>query len=839
MVPGPSKHGQTLEGKTIGGRPNPGQSGPDPDVGREGGRDLAFLEDLNPKQREAATYTGGPLLILAGAGSGKTRCLTYRFAYLVRHLGVDPGRILAITFTNKAAREMRERIERLLGWGRPGGGPEGGMRGGRPGGLWNPRGEGALWVSTFHSTCVRLLRRYGTRVGLGPNFAIYDEADQTSLMKRILGELGWDETRWPPAGLLAAIGRAKDELVGPEDYAARTGRAGDFRGERVAKVYAIYQQRLEASNAADFDDLIFKTVVLLRENPDILADLRERFLHVLIDEYQDTNHAQYVFADLLAAQHRNLCVVGDDDQSIYRWRGADIRNVLEFEEDYPDAKVIRLEQNYRSTKTILAAANEVIAHNERRKGKTLWTENAEGDPVVYYLADDGREEAEFVAGEILGGKRRHDLPFRSFAVLYRTHAQSRAFEDVFVRRAIPYQIIGGVRFYERKEIKDVLAYLRVVHNPADEVSLERALGVPRRGIGPQTLARLREIAGSAEEALGAGEAFAARGEAGPGGAQPAAGPLAPGLYGALRAVATGRVDPEGFGPKLRSELGRFVGLIDGLAARAGTMPVTDMVREVAEKSGMLEALRREGTPEAASRIENIQELATVAADYARRSEDASLQSFLETAALLADIDVLKEGDDGVVLMTVHNAKGLEFPYVFVVGMEQGLFPHQRSLEEPDGLEEERRLCYVAMTRAMKRLYLTRVRERTLYGYPIAAEPSVFLREVPKETLFVASPVADAFVAGRHAPAKAGSGAPAKARPGVSTKARAGAPPGSAPARLSPGERVVHPEWGEGMIVGLERVGARPGYAGDLQLRVAFAGQGVKTVAAAEVKAKGK
>lgn len=714
---------------------------------------------------------------------------------------------------------MRGRIERLLG-GFPGGVP-GAVPGAAPGGAQAGRERrretgGPLWIATFHSTCARILRRYGSRVGLGPNFAIYDEDDQLSLMKQVVAELGWDETRWPPAALLHAVGRAKDELVGPAELAAS---AQDQRQERTAQAYALYQRRLERNNAADFDDLIYKTVVLLRENPDVLTLLRQRFVHVLIDEYQDTNHAQYVFAALLTAQHRNLCVVGDDDQSIYRWRGADIRNVLEFEQDYPDAKVIRLERNYRSTKTILKAANGLIAHNRQRKGKTLWTDAEAGDPVVYYLADDEREEAEFVAGEVLGGHRGRGLPFRSFAVLYRTHAQSRAFEDVFVRRAIPYQIVGGVRFYERKEIKDVLAYLRVVANPADEVSLERALGAPRRGVGPQTLAKLREV-GVALEADGA-----------------ASNP--PGLYAGIKAVVSGAADPGGVGPKLRAELGRFVALIDGLAARAETMSVAEMVREVAEKSGMLEALRREGTPEAESRIENIQELATVAADYARHAEDSSLAAFLETAALLADIDVMKDGDDGVILMSMHNAKGLEFPYVFVVGLEEGLFPHVRSLEEPDGLEEERRLCYVAMTRAQKRLYVTHARVRSRYGYPMPTEASTFLGEIPKDVIFVASPTADPSVVEAERPRPRPR--PIPVRPvagGAGVAAGAGDAGAASSFRWCPGERVIHPEWGEGVVVGLDRLGSRPGAAGEARLRVAFAGLGLKTVPAGEVKRPG-
>jgi DNA helicase-2/ATP-dependent DNA helicase PcrA len=794
--------------------------------------DLSFVEDLNPEQREGATYTGGPLLILAGAGSGKTRCLTYRFAYLVRRFDLTPDRVLAITFTNKAAREMRGRVERLLGL------PP------------STHFGGPLWVSTFHSTSARLLRRYGEEVGLGPNFAIYDMDDQLALMKQIVAQENWDETRWPPGGFLAAIGRAKDELLGPDDLAASSD---DLRQERTARAYSLYQDLLRRNNAVDFDDLICKTVLLLRKAPKVLAELRGRFLHVLVDEYQDTNHAQYVLTDLLAAGHRNLCVVGDDDQSIYRWRGADIRNVLEFEQDYPDAKVIRLERNYRSTSTILAAANGVISHNGRRKDKTLWTSNDAGDPVIYYLAEDEREEAEFVAGEILGARNSQGLPLRSFAILYRTHAQSRVFEEVLVRKAVPYQIIGGVRFYERKEIKDVLAYLRVVHNPADEVSLARALSVPRRGLGPQTMIKLRELA----ETPAGGDASSSR-------------PARLGLFEAIRLATTaeaGSAGSAGIGPKLRGELGRFVDLIDRLAAQALITPVADMVREVAEKSGMLDALRREETLEAGSRIENIKELATVAAEAVQDPDSSPLAGFLETAALLAAVDVMKDGDDGVTLMSAHNAKGLEFPFVFLVGLEQGLLPHSKSLEEEGGLEEERRLSYVAMTRAMKRLYLTHARQRTRYGFLQPAEASIFLAEIPKEILFVASLTADPCVAqserGGRAPASPAAlgGRPARfgpAAPGGRPARLDPAAPGGRPARfgpaasggpadgamnvgprLSPGERVIHPRWGEGVIVGLSRVGARLGYAGDLQLRVAFAGQGLKTIPATEVTRRAK
>jgi len=677
---------------------------------------------------------------------------------------------------------------------------------------------------------------------------IYDSNDQLALMKQVIEEYHWDSNRWSPRNLLAAVSRAKDDLVGPDELAAR---AADFHEERTAKAYKRYQVLLGANNAADFDDLIFKAVVLLRENEDILGRLRDQFRHVLIDEYQDTNHAQYVFADLLAAGHRNLCVVGDDDQSIYKWRGADIRNVLEFEEDYPDAKVVRLEQNYRSTKTILAAANGVIAHNVNRKGKQLWTENEEGDPVVYYLAADERDEAEFVAGEIRGGHKRRDLPLRAFTVLYRTHAQSRAFEDVFVRHRLPYQIIGGVRFYERKEIKDVLAYLRVAHNPADEVSLERAIGVPKRGVGPATLRRLREL----------GEELEASSEAGP-------------LYTGIRAVARRECDLEGVGLKTRSELAKFSGLIDSLRERATAGSVADLVREVAEKSGIVETLRAEGTPEAHSRIENIQELVSVAADFDGSAEEATLASFLENASLMADIDVMKEGDDGVVLMTMHNAKGLEFPVVFVVGLEQGLFPHSRSFDEPGGVEEERRLCYVAMTRAQKRLYLTHARTRTLYGYARPEQASMFLEEVPKDTLFVAGVHVDPAVAGAPGSEEAatveewpsaggaGNGTAGLGPRGRGTAARGPAgrgrihvrrtggagghhrPAARGPAvssaarqerRYTPGEKVAHPRWGEGVVVGLTRPGGGGSGAGELYLKVAFPGRGIKTFPSSEVE----
>jgi DNA helicase-2/ATP-dependent DNA helicase PcrA len=639
-------------------------------------RGADLLADLNPPQRQAVEHPGGPLLILAGAGSGKTRVLAYRIAHLIRVCGVRPGRILAVTFTNKAANEMRERVDRLVGGavGR------------------------AIWIGTFHHICSRLLRRHGERVGLPRTFVVYDADDQRTLVREVLGALGLDERRFPPALLLGMIGKAKDEMLGPAEYAVR---AENLYEEVAAKVYAAYQGALRERGTVDFDDLLLETLHLFEAAPEVLREYQERFLHILVDEYQDTNRAQYRIVRALAARHRNLCVVGDDDQSIYRWRGADIRNILDFERDYPDATIVKLEQNYRSTKTILAAATEVIRHNPHRHEKRLWTANPQGEPVQVYEAYDGHDEARFVVDVILR-EAAAGRPYRDVVVLYRTNAQSRLFEEQCLRAGIPYQVVGGVRFYERKEVKDLLAYLRLALNPRDLASLRRVVNTPRRGIGEVSLARL--------------EAYAA----------------AHGVT-VLEAMAAPDALAELPRPVVRA-VGEFLGIVERIRDRAGRVRVSDLIEQTIVETGYQAMLEAEGTDEAYSRLENLRELVTVAREFEQVTGEETLDAFLQHLALITDVDTWQEQADRVTLMTLHSAKGLEFPIVFLVGMEEGIFPHARSIEEEGGLEEERRLCYVGMTRARERLYLTYSRQRTLFGTPQPAIPSRFLDEIPQSLL---------------------------------------------------------------------------------------------------------
>ncbi len=686
-----------------------------------------LLEQLNPAQRAAVEHGGGPLLILAGAGSGKTRVLAYRIAYLIRVGGVRPQQLLAVTFTNKAAREMLERVERLLG---------------------GPLARG-IWIGTFHHICSRLLRRHGERVGLPRNFVIYDADDQLTLVREVLDTLGLEERRFPPALLLGMISKAKDEAIGPAEYAAR---AENFYEEIAGRVYAAYQAALRERGAVDFDDLLLETLRLFEEAPEVLREYQERFRHILVDEYQDTNRAQYRIVGALAARHRNLCVVGDDDQSIYGWRGADIRNILDFERDYPDATVIKLEQNYRSTRRILAGAWEVIQHNPHRHQKRLWTDNPEGEPIGIYEAFDGHDEARFVAETI---RRHHEegRAYREVAVLYRTNAQSRLFEEQLLRAGIPYQVVGGVRFYERREVKDVLAYLRLAHNPLDVVSLRRVVNVPRRGIGDVTLGRLEAFAArrgtSLLEAMASPEALAELPRA------------------AARAVA------------------EFAGLVERLRDRADRVPAGDLIEQTIAESGYREMLEREGTEEAYSRLENLRELVTVAREFAATSGEESLEAFLQHLALITDIDTWQEQADRVSLMTLHSAKGLEFPVVFLVGLEEGIFPHARTVEEEGGLEEERRLCYVGMTRAKERLYITYARQRMVFGAMRPGVPSRFVDEIPRTLLQPAT---------LPAPAAAGPG------PWPQPEREVVAPP--------VGGWVRHATFGEGRVLEVEGEGVR-------------------------------
>jgi ATP-dependent DNA helicase UvrD/PcrA len=682
-----------------------------------------YLADLNPAQRDAVLTTEGPLLVIAGAGSGKTRVLTYRVAHLIAACGVKPNEILAITFTNKAAGEMRTRLEGLLG---------GVAR--------------AIWILTFHAACGRILRREAERLGYRSNFTIYDQADQVRLTKACLEELERDPKRFVPRGIHSQISNAKNQLVGPDEYMARVS---SFYDQTVAEVYQLYQRRLHGSNAVDFDDLLMLTVEILERFPDAAKKWRTAFRYVLVDEYQDTNHAQYRLLQLLAADHTNICAVGDPDQSIYAFRGADIRNVLEFERDFPGARTIALEQNYRSTNTILRAANGVIANNRERKEKNLWSDLGDGDPVRVLEVEDEHAEARFVAAEV-AQRIEEGYSGREIAVFYRTNAQSRVLEDVLVRQGVPYQVIGGPRFYERAEIKDAVAYLQVIDNPPDAVSLLRIANRPRRGVGETTLTRLQlwsDANGTTlYEALGHAEA------AGVGGAS-------------LRAVNMVQT------------------LLQSLQAQSQELTVAELVQRMLEQSGYLESLEAERTIEARGRIENLQEFVGVAQEYAEQADEPTLSEFLQQISLVSDQDTIQEEQSLVTLMTLHNAKGLEFGAVFMIGMEEGIFPHARSVEE-QGIEEERRLAYVGMTRAKEQLTLTHASSRSLWGSRAYNLPSRFLDELPQ----------DEVARERLRPSSWSSyGAPA---------ASAIQPRNDVP-ELSTGDSVRHGTLGEGVIVGIE------------------------------------
>jgi DNA helicase-2/ATP-dependent DNA helicase PcrA len=630
-----------------------------------------YLADLNPAQREAVLHTEGPVLVIAGAGSGKTRVLTRRIAHLLGAVGVKPPEILAITFTNKAAGEMRERVGDLVG----------------------PPAR-AAWVMTFHSACGRILRREAQRLGYRSNFTIYDQADQIRLVKRCLEELERDPKRFTPRGIHSQISNAKNTLVSPEEY---TDRVASFYDQTVAEVYDLYQKRLFASNAVDFDDMLFLTVDVLERFPEAREKWQEAFRYILVDEYQDTNHAQYRLLQLLAEKHRNVFAVGDPDQSIYGFRGADIRNVLEFEHDFPGSYTIALEQNYRSTQHILDAANGVISHNRERKEKNLWSELGDGDPVRVIEVEDEHAEARYVAAEI-ALLVEEGFSGSEVAVFYRTNAQSRVLEDVLVRQGIAYQVIGGPRFYERAEVKDLVAYLQVLDNPYDAVSLLRIANRPRRGIGDTSLARLQTWADQREISLW---------------------------------EATAEAENAGVGAAPQKALKAFRGAIESLMSAAQELEVPELIEEVLQRSGYMESLEAERTIEAQGRMENLQELVSVAREWREQTEteDKTLSAFLQEISLYSDQDAIRGDTSLVTLMTLHNAKGLEFRAVYLIGMEEGIFPHSRSIEE-QGIEEERRLCYVGMTRARERLTLLHASSRMLYGGRNHNLPSRFLDEVP-------------------------------------------------------------------------------------------------------------
>ncbi len=652
-----------------------------------------LLRDLNPQQREAVLHRGGPALVLAGAGSGKTRVLAYRVAYLVRALGVPPEQVLAVTFTNKAAEEMRQRVAGLLG----------------------ERVARRVWMGTFHRTCARILRAHGERVGVPPRFSIYDEDDQRQVMREALRNLQVDERRYPPAAVLGVVSAAKNEGLDAATYELRA--ASPF--ERVvAACWREYQRLLGQRSALDFDDLLLETLRLLETDLEVRDRYQEQFQHVLVDEYQDTNPVQFRILAKLCERHRNLFVVGDVDQAIYGWRGADIRNILEFERDFPDARVLPLEQNYRSTQTILRAAEHLIQQNPRRYPKRLWTHNPAGGPVRVYEAADEHDEARFVA-ERLRSLQEEGVPLRECAVLYRVNAMSRQFEEAFLRAGIPYQVVGAVRFYERKEVKDLLSYLRVLTNAQDDLSLLRALVTPRRGIGEGTVQKLRAFA--AEHGLSVWEALH-------------------------------RLDGiPGLGSGPRRALSSFVELVGRLQQRAASLRAAELVEEVLERTGYRASLEEEGTEEAESRLENVRELVTVAQEYEAATGDGSLESFLEHLSLVTDADTYDEHADRVALMTLHAAKGLEFRVVFLCGLEEGVFPHVRSLDDPRQLEEERRLAYVGITRAKERLHLTFTRSRSLFGRTTANVPSRFLDELPEDVLEWVQPAPRPWEVGTPSP----------------------------------------------------------------------------------------
>ena len=641
---------------------------------------MSIYDTLNPPQQEAVFHTEGPLLILAGAGSGKTRVLTHRIAHLIADKGVNPFNILAITFTNKAAQEMRERVDKLTG--------ADGM---------------SVWVATFHSTCVRILRRYIDRLGYDNRFTIYDSDDQKTLMKEICRKLNIDTKKYKERSLLAQISHAKDEMITPDEMEMNAG--GDFNQKKVAQVYREYQAALKSNNALDFDDLLVKTVELFQNCGDVLESYQEKFRYIMVDEYHDTNTVQFKFVSLLAARYGNLCVVGDDDQSIYKFRGANIGNILGFERVFPDAKVIRLEQNYRSTKNILNAANEVIANNAARKEKRLWTENPEGEKLHFRQFMNGFEEAEYVIGDIAKKKREHLADYRECAILYRTNAQSRLFEEKCLKANIPYKIVGGINFYARKEIKDLLCYLKTIDNSADDLAVRRILNVPKRGIGATTVGRVQDYADYMNVSF----------------------------YDALRVAE----EVPSIGRSLNKIEG-FVTFIQSLKSKAQAYSVTEILEEVIDLTGYVDELKAEDTEESRARIENIDELIskTVSYEEAMKAEgrEATLSGFLEEIALIADIDTVDPDQDYVLLMTLHSAKGLEFPYVYLAGMEDGMFPSSMCIfsDDPTDMEEERRLCYVGITRAMKELTLTSARQRLVRGETQYNKVSRFVREIPRE-----------------------------------------------------------------------------------------------------------
>lgn len=724
-----------------------------------------MLAGLNAEQKEAVKTTDGPLLIMAGAGSGKTRVLTHRIAYLIREKQVAPWNILAVTFTNKAAREMKERVKQLVG----------------------PIAED-VWMSTFHSLCVRILRRDIDRIGWNRNFTIIDTSDQLTVIKEILKGKNIDPKKFEPRSILGTISSAKNELIRANKFAEE---ANNFYEKTVAEVYMEYENTLKKNQALDFDDLIMMTIRLFELVPEVLQYYQRKFQYIHVDEYQDTNQAQYKLIRLLSERYNNICVVGDSDQSIYRWRGADINIILSFEKDFPNAKTILLEQNYRSTKMILQAANHVIENNRGRKEKKLWTENEEGEKIVHYEADNEQDEAFFVVNKIREALKEGAHP-EEIAILYRTNAQSRVIEEMLVKSNIAYTIVGGTKFYDRKEIKDILAYLRLIANPDDDISFRRIINVPKRGIGAATVDKLASFAAQQDISL----------------------------Y-----QAASEIEHVGLGARATNNIREFMTQLNNWVQMQEYLSVTDLVVEVLEKTGYKEALKNEKTIEAQSRLENVEEFLSVTKEFESRSDDKSLIAFLTDLALIADIDQLGEeednGNQGVVLMTLHSAKGLEFPIVFIIGMEEGIFPHSRSLYDEEEMEEERRLAYVGITRAEKKLYLTNAQIRTLYGRTDSNDPSRFIEEIPelyKETIE------------KELPAWLKPSTYAKKSPNRAQNVKNTIPTitntGGEKFGWQVGDRAEHKKWGIGTVVSMKGEGE------DLELNIAFpAPTGIKRLLA--------
>ncbi len=767
------------------------------------------VNQLNPEQKKAVLATEGPLLIMAGAGSGKTRVLTHRIAYLIATRKAPPWAILAITFTNKAAREMQERVSKLVG----------------------PEGRD-IWVSTFHSMCVRILRKDVERIGFTSNFSILDSSDQLSVIRNCMKDLNIDTKKFEPKAVQAMISTAKNELITPQQYEQKIG---DYMQGIAARVYTLYQKKLRSNNSLDFDDLIMKTIELFKEVPDVLDFYQKKFKYVHVDEYQDTNRAQYMLCKMLADSHHRICVVGDSDQSIYRWRGADITNILNFEQDYPEATTILLEQNYRSTSNILNAANGVIALNTGRKPKKLWTDQGEGPKIKVYRGDSEHEEGYFVTSEV-HKNLKNSKSYRDHAILYRTNAQSRVIEEILIKSDIPYQIVGGIKFYDRKEIKDLLAYLRLLSNPDDDISLTRIINVPKRGIGDTTVAKLAAMA-------------AERGVS---------------IFRVLEFV-----DDLGFAGRTRNMLVEFYDMIVGLHRMVEFLSVTELTEKMLEVTEYRVELHRENTLESKARMENIDEFLSVTMEFEKNNGDKSLVSFLTDLALIADIDIVNDDEqeadnsDAVTLMTMHSAKGLEFPVVFIIGMEEGVFPHSRAFQDNEELEEERRLAYVGITRAEEQLFLTCAQMRTLFGRTTANPPSRFLSEIPDELKEDTDIPRDRYrrgassggaYSGRGFGAGGGSNFGAASGLGASRTAAPTSPAGralaggqtsgsvtvttgasaasttarsaSAPGDFKAGDKVSHGKWGIGTIVAIKGTG------NDTELQIAFpAPVGVKRLLA--------